>query len=186
MVLFLETCTAEVSSGRPLLPGKASLLRSRKRPARTPPSTFLFLPIHLSNSPGTMAIPLPGALGSRRSPRLPTEIGRLVTLSVRSFAGAPSRRKAGGAPLWAYIGVGFRPCQHRKRQISPQLHAVDGLARTCPVGPATDPARRTGATFLPRCSHRGKASGHGTNQGTLGLSALTRRRWRGIVLVACR
>jgi hypothetical protein len=26
--------------------------RSRKRPARTPPSTFLFLPIHLSNNPG--------------------------------------------------------------------------------------------------------------------------------------
>ena len=84
-----------------LLPSKASLLRSRKRPARTPPSTFLFLPIHLSNSPGTMAIPLPGTPGSRRSSSLPTEIGRLVTLSVRSFAGAPSRRKAGGAPLWA-------------------------------------------------------------------------------------
>ena len=27
-------------------------LRSGTRPARTPPSTFLFLPIHLSNSPG--------------------------------------------------------------------------------------------------------------------------------------
>ena len=78
-----------------LLPSKASLLWSRKRPARTPPSTFLFLPIHLSNSPGTMAVPLPDSPGSRRSPNLPTEIGRLVTLSVRSFAGAPSRRKAG-------------------------------------------------------------------------------------------
>src|SRR5256885_6268014 len=29
---------------------------------------------------------------------------------------------------------------------------------------------RTGATFLPRCSHRGKASDHGTNQRMLGLS----------------
>jgi hypothetical protein len=90
-----------------LLSKKASLLRSRKRPARTPPSTFLFLPIHLSNSPGIMAIPLPGTPGSRRSPRLPTEIGRLVTPSVRSFAGAPSRRKAGGAPLWRALYEGL-------------------------------------------------------------------------------
>jgi hypothetical protein len=29
---------------------------TRERPARTPPSTFLFLPIHFSNSPGTMAV----------------------------------------------------------------------------------------------------------------------------------
>ena len=48
-----------------------------------------------------------------------------------------------------------------------------------------DRLRRTGATFLPRCLHRGKASGHGTNQRVLELGALTRRRWRGIVLVAC-
>src|SRR5476649_2283179 len=30
---------------------------TRERPARTPPSTFLFLPIHFSNSPGINAIP---------------------------------------------------------------------------------------------------------------------------------
>src|SRR5688500_3224605 len=52
-----------------------------------------------------MAIPPPGTPGSRRSPRLPTELGRLVTRSVRSFAGAPSRRKAGGAPLWGLYRV---------------------------------------------------------------------------------
>src|SRR5437868_13913758 len=55
-----------------LLPSKASLLRSRKRPARTPPSTFLFLPIHLSNSPETVAVSLSGEPESRRSPRHPT------------------------------------------------------------------------------------------------------------------
>jgi hypothetical protein len=34
------------------LAGKGrNLSRSRKRPARTPPSTFLFLPIHFSNIP---------------------------------------------------------------------------------------------------------------------------------------
>ena len=38
---------------------------TRERPARTPPSTFLFLPIHFSNSPGIMAIPNPSV--SRRA-----------------------------------------------------------------------------------------------------------------------
>ena len=41
-----------------------------KRPARTPPSTFLFLPIHLSNSPATLRSPL----SIRREPiREPTK-----------------------------------------------------------------------------------------------------------------
>src|SRR5436190_4965398 len=110
-----------------LLPLKASLLRSRKRPARTPPSTFLFLPIHLSNSPGTMAVPLPGEPGSRRSPNLPTEIGRLVTLSVRSFAGAPSRRKAGRrAVVEALYGPPLHLVNTKSPQISPPVRVADG------------------------------------------------------------
>jgi hypothetical protein len=46
----------------------------QKRPARTPPSTFLFLPIHLSNSPepcGSVVINRPPAIcRSRRSPHI--------------------------------------------------------------------------------------------------------------------
>jgi len=49
--------------------------------------------------------PLSETPESRRSPKPPTETGCLVTLSVRSFAGAPSRRKAGGAPLWGLYRV---------------------------------------------------------------------------------
>ena len=109
-----------------LLPSKASLLRSRMRPARTPPSTFLFLPIHLSNSPEIMAISLPDSPGSRRSPNLPTEIGRLVTLSVRSFAGAPSRRKAGRrAVVEALYGRPLHLVNNKSRQNSPQARAVE-------------------------------------------------------------
>jgi hypothetical protein len=49
---YLKTSTAKVSSNDRLSSGKSrSFTRSRKRPARTPPSTFLFLQIHLSNSP---------------------------------------------------------------------------------------------------------------------------------------
>ena len=65
--------------------------RAWRRPARTPPSTFLFLPIHLSNSPGPEGPRSPEA-GRGRNSSLPTEIGRHVRVSnrvsVRSFAGA--------------------------------------------------------------------------------------------------
>jgi hypothetical protein len=44
-----------------------SLLRSRKRPARTPPSTFLFLPIHFSNSPEPRSSVVPTIL--RQEPK---------------------------------------------------------------------------------------------------------------------
>src|SRR5262249_28198268 len=51
--------------------------RASRRPTRTPPSTFLFLPIHLSNSPGREAL-FPRSRENRRSSLLPTEIGRRV------------------------------------------------------------------------------------------------------------
>src|SRR5215470_11953986 len=56
---------------RPAASGKAAIYYdrwnlARVRPARTPPSTFLFLPIHLSNSPG-LATPSLDAPESLRS-----------------------------------------------------------------------------------------------------------------------
>jgi hypothetical protein len=45
--------------------------RPRTRRAGTPPSTFLFLPIHLSNSPEPRRFQTSGEPESRRSPRLP-------------------------------------------------------------------------------------------------------------------
>ena len=74
---------------------------------------------------------------SRRSSRPPTEIGCLVTVSVRSFEGAPSHRKADGAPYGRYIGAPPHRCQHLKtekfalsrrmqrRQLSTRLRHVD-------------------------------------------------------------
>ena len=124
--------------------------RSRKRSARTPPSTFLFLPIHLSNSPGIMAIPLPGTPGSRRSPRLPTEIGRLVTPSVRSFAGAPSRRKAGGAPLWRALYEG----PHGLVNTESIRFPATSLLSTCCDAPARSGLLRTRYAALAPHSSR--------------------------------
>ncbi len=71
--------------------------RSRKRPARTPPSTFLFLPIHLSNNPGQS--PVPGKHQSRRSPAHPTspyDHGRMLDHRENSegLVDAPSRQAA--------------------------------------------------------------------------------------------
>ena len=183
-MVLTETCTAEVSSDRSSSRRRQAFSAPRKRSAGTPPSTFLFLPIHLSNSPEIMVIPLPGDPGSRRSPRLPNAIGRLVTLSVRSFAGAPSRRRRAARRCGAYIVGWSQPCQPPIWQISTQRRAVDFAARHRYIGVPTEPPCRTGATFLPRSSHRGKASGHSTNQGYR-ASALTCPVGRAIVAASC-
>jgi len=96
-----ETCTAEVSSSR-TAPRLATYLRrwnlARARLARTPPSTFLFLPIHLSNSPG-LATPSPDAPESLRSScHRPESVTN--HRKVRSFGGAPCRRAA-ARRVWA-------------------------------------------------------------------------------------
>ena len=62
-----------------------------KRPARTPPSTFLFLLIYLSNSPGPMKVPLPGKTGEPskhdiRQSRMPFPPRSRVDLQRRAIA----------------------------------------------------------------------------------------------------
>jgi hypothetical protein len=80
------------------------------RPARTPPSTFLFLPIHLSNSPG-LATPSLDAPESLRSschrPKSVTNHRKSEELRRRAFP--PS----GGAPCVGYICSTARYCQPR-------------------------------------------------------------------------
>jgi hypothetical protein len=83
---------------------------TRERPARTPPSTFLFLPIHFSNSPGTMAIPTLRVAGEPAKLVHPRTIGCRFTVPVRSFRGAQSRRKR-TARRWVYICFALARCQ---------------------------------------------------------------------------
>jgi hypothetical protein len=73
---------------------RKELLLHETRLARTPPSTFLFLPIHFSNSPGIVATPLPSRAGECRTSAHPRTVGCLITVPVRSFGGTPSRRAA--------------------------------------------------------------------------------------------
>ena len=62
-MVLTETCTAEVSSDRSSSRRRQAFSAPRKRSAGTPPSTFLFLPIHLSNSPETLRFPPSGRTG---------------------------------------------------------------------------------------------------------------------------
>ena len=80
-----------MSLPKPLL--MKNFFSTRERPARTPPSTFLFLPIHFSNSPGIMAIPTLRLAGEPAKLVHPRTIGYRFTVPVRSFRGAQSRRK---------------------------------------------------------------------------------------------
>ena len=76
-MLFLETCTAVVSSGR-LSDDQVAL--SVEDAARKDSAVHVSLSSDsLVKQPGDRAVPLPGVPESRRSPKHPTEIGRLVT-----------------------------------------------------------------------------------------------------------
>jgi len=85
-------------------PKKRTSPRSKTQSARTPPSTFLFLPIHLSNSPGARLLPHP--MASQRAieaSKLPTTIGSFVTLvseELRRRIIAPSSRRRRRVPLY--------------------------------------------------------------------------------------
>jgi hypothetical protein len=171
------------------------------RPARTPPSTFLFLPIHLSNSPEIAGPPLPGL--PREPPKLEAadRNRRFVTPKVRSFAGAPSRRKRGGAPLWGLYRGGVTVLSTAESAKFPPRRTLWKEGPALPLGRSrfrppiaaespllgrpTDPRCRTRATFLPRSLRRGKASDHCSNQGYR-ASTLTGPRSRGIVAFARR
>src|SRR5471030_2212230 len=102
---------------------------TRERPARTPPSTFLFLPIHFSNSPEIMAISTPPV--SRRAVEArASEYNRIpFTVPVRSFRGAQSRckRKARRWPVYRLRlitlstanSLSFRTSDHQDSPVSP-------------------------------------------------------------------
>ena len=116
---------------RPAAPLSKIALRSRTRPAGTPPSTFLFLPIHLSNSPGPRR---PHPPVNRRAVEVlgPPIMDRkpVHRISMRSFEDAPSHR-GGGVPNNQYIGVRPHKCQH-----------PGGQKSTLPVPPGNSRLRK--------------------------------------------
>ena len=104
---------------RPAAPFSKTGLRSGKRRAGTPPSTFLFLPIHLSNSPGP---------GRSRPPvnRRAVEVRGLrsgseawspsISEELRRRAVAPRRRRA---EFGVYRGPNCQMSTPRQRQNPP-------------------------------------------------------------------
>ncbi len=126
--MYLET-----SDRRSLFQSRHSreFLPARKRPARTPPSTFLFLPIHLSNSPGTGRPPPYGKPQGRRSPTHPMTFGCCFTVPVRSFIGGANRAVSGRRRRRPYIGATPEECQ---------LKTAENLG---PCAPPLRPAQKT-------------------------------------------
>jgi len=90
---------------------RQNLDRTSRR-AGTPPSTFLFLPIHLSNSPGPRQSHSPANRRAveDRGVRLGSEAwSPTVSEELRRHAVAPRRRRA---ELTQYIGFQPPKCQH--------------------------------------------------------------------------
>ena len=97
-VTLFKTCTAEVF--RPIPMNESTKPSPGSRSARTPPSTFLFLHLHLSNSPGSEnPSPVDWEHPVRNLPRKPFRTSHSTTndnrflpavdslISVRSFTG---------------------------------------------------------------------------------------------------
>ena len=62
--LCIKTCTAEVFRPAPIPKHQLAPNASKSRPARTPPSTFLFLHLNLSNNPTSKRRPPQGGENS--------------------------------------------------------------------------------------------------------------------------
>ena len=146
---------------------------SRKRPAGTPPSTFLFLPIHLSNSPEPSGpvfrlTSFPRALNpgwgarTREKPPKPAHptwplAGRMIhRANSEGLLKARHRIKRRRAKR-GYIGFGCRHCQRLRAQNASEnvsrIERPDNSGdRICGIGfRRYSPApRRTTATFLRR------------------------------------
>ena len=141
MVLFLETCTAEVSSGR-AFPGEG-------KPSPVEEAARKDSAVHVSLSsdslvkqPGNHGDPPSRCAGKPPKPK-PSDrnrtTGHLISEELRRRAIAPesgAARRCGG-----FIWAGRRACQHQMPQISPQLRAVEQRrlslgSRALPGGPA--------------------------------------------------
>jgi hypothetical protein len=114
MVLFLETCTAEVSYPA-ATHNDCSHVRGGPQGLRRPRFSFFRFTCQTARKPKSPT--LQQAPKGRRSPKPPTETGAWSHPEVRSFprsSTAPQRRAAlrrGG-----YIVGGSHPCQHTNSQ----------------------------------------------------------------------
>jgi hypothetical protein len=87
------------------------LLHSRKRSAGTPPSTFLFLPIHFSNSP-ERRMPPPRMNQGAVEAGHPARLDALPTESRVDLQGRAIAPMCVSAPKTCYIRGGAADCQH--------------------------------------------------------------------------
>jgi len=134
-----KTCTAEVF--RPISMAESTRPSSGSRSARTPPSTFLFLHLHLSNSPGPEN-PSPLFRELRPSPRpfnegfqtshsttndnrFPPAVDSLISVrSLQARTNALAEGQCSAALSGRFIGPPHRRCQRlmsRNRRIGSRI-----------------------------------------------------------------
>jgi hypothetical protein len=95
------------------------LARKNRTSARTPPPTFLFLPIHFSKNPTTARINpedrrlVPGFWPERHARRMLAEANAVTTFIERTRGKPQSRQQRRRPRVDAYIVGGVRKCQHR-------------------------------------------------------------------------
>jgi len=128
-----KTSTAEVSSW----PFSRKVSLCEKRPARTPPSTFLFLPIHFSNNPEPC-----GSVVPQLRPRWPE--------SMVQSEGAEARTFDAGTRTWPRAWPDVRsPCEQwgasRTRHRARRQRAEERVYRLWQRFLSTFPQRKTGA-----------------------------------------
>ena len=136
------------------------LLLSRKRPAGTPPSTFLFLLIYFSNSPGPMKVPSPE---NRRAveARHPTRPDAFPT--EKSCGASEARHRADvrqRAEELIYTGRRLRLSTLERVKIAPRSSPSNPVfsclfAKYKGRGSAKE-KRRSAATFLSRSGGKGR------------------------------
>ena len=99
------------------------------RLARTPPSTFLFLPIHLSNSPGRIKSPLRSS--QRADEAIASDLRRWQVTGISEELRRRAIPPNGGAPCRRFICRRVADCQPYIREFSPDDHKVIGTAAFC-------------------------------------------------------
>jgi hypothetical protein len=156
---------------------KSRSLLLEGRSARTPPSTFLFLPIHLSNSPETLRFPTsrraekptkfePPTSSRRSCPHISEEL-----LEARYRAVKRTARRMSEV-IWAR----HCPCQHESSILRTAAFPAIPASRPSLEGAGLRHSGRTWATFIRRSGPCwGSSAAEGIRQGVT-LNRATRER----------
>jgi hypothetical protein len=168
--MYLETSTAEVSSGR-ARPGKTEIFSVRgsgPQGLRRPRFSFFRFTCQTARKP--CGFHLPDGPEGRRSLSLRPSLGGPVPRKVRSFRGALSRRKRTARRMKPFIWFTTRHCQHQTidygRRRPPANSAFKPFLTGCPLSTRT--AIVPHLSHIPRSFFQAVGSSRGAPSGVAG------------------